>query len=163
MVNNTQYKEMAYLAGPFFNAAQKEVIFEIEKIIKAVGLRCYSPMRDTGVFTPGSALEPSKIFKANVEHLQGVDLVVAVTDGKDVGTIFECGFAFALGVPIVYVWLSGKPEDKFNIMLAESGFAVARTLDELADCLRQGHHSGIFTSRVNPMEALRRHYEGEVE
>jgi len=56
------------------------------------------------------------------------DIVIASTEGKDMGTLFECGYAFAKNKPVVYY---APNIHKFNLMLAKSARAVALTPDSL--------------------------------
>ena len=62
--------------------------------------------------------------------------MVCVTDDKDVGTIWEAGYAFARRVPILYVWLGYEPHMKFNIMLAASGKTVVHTYEDFVHQLQ---------------------------
>ena len=66
----------------------------------------------------------------------GVIVLVAVTDHKDIGTIFECGVAYLATTPIIYYaeTLGNKP---FNLMLAESGVAIVRSPEELLTLIVQ--------------------------
>ena len=57
------------------------------------------------------------------------------TRDKDIGTIWEAGFAFAHQKPIVY-FCAGLPEGaKFNLMLARSGIKVCTSFEDLEDYL----------------------------
>ena len=46
----------------------------------------------------------------------------AVTNGKDMGTLFECGYAFANKIPLIY--FAEGLDGQFNLMLARSAVAV---------------------------------------
>ena len=59
------------------------------------------------------------------------------TRDKDIGTIWEAGFAFAHQKPIVY-FCAGLPEGaKFNLMLARSGVKVCTSFEDLEDYLNR--------------------------
>ena len=61
--------------------------------------------------------------------------MIVNTRDKDIGTIWEAGFAFANEVPIVY-FCAGLPAGaKFNLMLARSGIKVCTSFEELEDYL----------------------------
>ena len=67
---------------------------------------------------PGSCVHP---FSGNLHHIETADFLIVNTRDKDIGTIWEAGYAYANEVPIVY-FCAGLPEGaKFNLMLARSG------------------------------------------
>lgn len=67
----------------------------------------------------------------NVRGIEESELVIAITDDKDMGTIFEAGHAYASGVPVIYVAFTLGKDGMFNLMLAESGKAACKTVEEL--------------------------------
>ena len=58
------------------------------------------------------------------------NIIFAITDGKDMGTIWEAGFSYASKKPIIYFaeHLNGRP---FNLMLAKTGRFAANEQDLL--------------------------------
>lgn len=108
-----------YLAGGWFTPEQEEE-----------HSRIYVLLKDTfDVFNPRLAGEVKgktdddflqEILEGNINNIKTADVVVMIYDGKDTGTIWEAGYAFGIGTPIVYYAekLNGKP---FNIMLAKTG------------------------------------------
>lgn len=123
---------MIYIAGPFFNPEQITVINNIRQLIEEIDLPYFSP-KDECMFQEG-VTTPEDVLNVNIFGLNRSKLVVCVTDGKDPGTMFEAGWCYAKNVPIIYVWLTGKKEQKFNLMLAASG-SVVRTMSQLRDAL----------------------------
>ena len=121
-----------YIAGPFFNQYETGIINRIKSILDTYRYEYFSP-KDELMFKPG-VTTPEDILRANVNGLMKADLLVCVTDGKDPGTMFEAGWAFAKGLPIIYIWLTGTKEQKFNVMLAATG-SVVRSLDQLCKAL----------------------------
>lgn len=121
-----------YIAGPFFNQYETGIINRIKSILDTYRYEYFSP-KDELMFKPG-VTTPEDILRANVNGLMKADLLVCVTDGKDPGTMFEAGWAFAKGLPIIYIWLTGTKEQKFNVMLAATG-SVVRSLDQLYKAL----------------------------
>jgi nucleoside 2-deoxyribosyltransferase len=109
------------------------------------------------VFLPQAAieqletLEAEAIFRLDVEGVRSADAVVAVLDGADPdsGTSFECGLAFALGIPIVAVRtdfraggdaLPGQRVPTINLMLSQAVSAevlLASPSTSLDDVTRQ--------------------------
>jgi len=116
-----------YIAGPWFNKEQMDRLEHIKTIISELDLEYFSP-KDESQFKQGD--DPAIILQTNVLAIQDCTAIVVITDGKDTGTIWEAGYAYALQKPILYVWLTHQPEQKFNLMLGASG-AVAMNYDEL--------------------------------
>lgn len=116
----------AYIAGPFFSPSQLAIIEAIKKELVQLGIEYFSP-KDESMFKQGD--EPKVILDLNLRAILMSDLVIAVTDDKDVGTMFECGYAHSHGIPILYVWLGRKDGQKFNLMLAASGGVVHKVCD----------------------------------
>lgn len=109
-----------YLAGPFFNEEQIERIEFIETLLETYDFDIFSP-RQASLIKPGcSQEEMMKTFEGNVTHIDNADFVLAVLDGNDAGTMFECGYAYAKNIPVMY-FNETRPEDKGpNLMLALS-------------------------------------------
>ena len=119
-----------YIASPFFNPLQVQIVEDIKKALNDIGVDFYSP-KDANLFENFKDMDPKVIFEENVVNILNRDAVVVVTDGKDVGTIFEAGFAYASKIPIVYVWLDRPEGAKFNLMLSQSGRTVVGSISEL--------------------------------
>jgi len=118
----------AYIAAPFFNSKQLEIVETIKQTLEQLDIGYFSP-KDESMFKQGD--DPVKILDLNCAAIKSSDFIIVVTDDKDVGTIWEAGYAHAKYIPILYVWLGYQPHMKFNIMLAASGEAVVRTYGEL--------------------------------
>jgi nucleoside 2-deoxyribosyltransferase len=130
-----------YIAGPFFNDKELDVIEKIKMIIETYNFKYFSP-KDELMYKPG-VTTPEDILRKNVEGLIKSDLLIVVTDGKDPGTMFEAGWAYAKGVPMIYVWLTGTKEQKFNVMLAATG-SVVRSFNQLFQALDDIRDTGEF-------------------
>ena len=61
--------------------------------------------------------------------------MIVNTRDKDIGTIWEAGFAYANNVPIIYFCQGLPPGAKFNLMLARSGVKVCTSYEELENYL----------------------------
>lgn len=72
----------------------------------------------------------TRIFLANILGILTSDIVICSTEDKDLGSIFEAGYAFATGKPIIYVNFNLQ-NNSFNLMLSESSIAVAKSAKEL--------------------------------
>jgi nucleoside 2-deoxyribosyltransferase len=84
-----------------------------------------------------TTLDADAIFQVDVDGVRSADAVVAILDGADPdsGTSFECGLAYALGLPIVAVRsdfraggdaLPGQKLATINLMLSQ---ACSRIVD----------------------------------
>lgn len=145
-----------YLAGPFFNDHQIEVLAGIEDLMDEFEMGYFSP-RWCGVIDEKSTdIEKRAIFHKDIESIQNSRYVFAITDGKDMGTLFECGYAFANNVPIVYIALELK--GPFNLMLAKSALRVVRSMDELRKMLCES-----VKEKGRHIVIKHKDYEGEIE
>lgn len=124
-----------YVAGGWFNCEMLKAVKEIEDFVDRWFNLPFKP-RTQNLGVAGS--DWNYIFKQNVEHLSNADLVIASTVDKDMGTIWECGYAFAKGIPIVY-YTPGI--DKVNLMLSKSG-KIAKTTGDLFKILIEGKEIG---------------------
>ena len=138
-----------YLASPFFNDEQVEREERIKKKLRDLGITVLSPKEFC--FCPSDASDElrEKVFADNINHINEADAVFAITNGKDMGTIFEAGYAYAINKPIIYFCegLSGQ----FNLMLAQSG-RIVLTDDSFT---LENIQSALNGSRVK--------FEGEIE
>jgi nucleoside 2-deoxyribosyltransferase len=118
-----------YIASPFFNEEQLERVMFIEDILKEHDFEYFSPRLDTYVKPNSNNNERNNAFYANLNAIDDAQLIVVITDGKDVGTIFEAGYAYAKGIRIIYFaeTLGDKP---FNLMLAISGSKICKSRKE---------------------------------
>lgn len=124
-------KYHAYIASGWFNEAQEESRQMVLNACKRSSLKIYSPKEEI-VCNPAAGLEERKaVFDSNVDAIRNSLFVICNTQDKDMGTIFEAGVAHTLSKPIIYFahGLAGN----FNLMLAESGNAVATNEDELVE------------------------------
>jgi hypothetical protein len=106
-----------YLAGPFFTAAQRWLIEQARAGLKAQGLNVFSPFHDIGL---GPAQE---VAQEDLAALSDSDVVLAIVDGLDAGTLFEIGYARALGLPVV-AFVENEPEEPLK-MVVGGGCKVA--------------------------------------
>lgn len=100
----SQHKKV-YLAGPFFNLAQRWLIEEFYVALRDSGIRVFSPLHDVG---RGG---PEVVYAADMDGLRKSGVVLACLDGLDPGTIYEVGYAHRLGIPVVAFVSAEPPED----------------------------------------------------
>jgi nucleoside 2-deoxyribosyltransferase len=135
-----------YLAAPLFTQAERSWNLRLAALLSGVGHAVFLPQAEVLAI---ETLEAEAIFRVDIDGVCSADAIVAVLDGADPdsGTSFECGLAFALGIPIVLVRtdfraggdaLPGQKLSTVNLMLAQSASAVVNmpsplaSLDELA-------------------------------
>lgn len=124
-----------YLAGPWFHEGQLGRLESVKSSLLNAGFEVFSP-KDENLVQADSKLDwREQAFNANIEHIDKASFVLAITDGKDVGTIFETGYAYAHNIPVVY-FAETLGDNEFNLMLAQSGVHVVRSFDQLTSDLR---------------------------
>ncbi|URD45480.1 PfkB family carbohydrate kinase (plasmid) [Pseudomonas sp. BYT-5] len=100
------YQPQVYLAGPFFSLAQLWLVREARNDLRGMGLRVFSPYHDVG---RGSA---DDVVEKDLQGIRDCDLLFAIGDGLDAGTIYEIGYARALEKPVVMYSENESEEDK---------------------------------------------------
>lgn len=126
-----------YIAAPFFNPDQVTRVELVKAILETKGLTYFSPKDDSAVEDINDPENRKKVFALNHNSISASKGVIAITDGKDPGTIWEAGFAYSENIPVIYIafTLGNAP---FNLMLAESGIAACRNVEELKKAI-DGH------------------------
>ena len=126
-----------YLASGWFNPTQESELTQLEKIFddRSNDFELASPRR-IFVCPPDASKEvQDETFFGNLKHIQQSDFLLVNTRDKDIGTIWEAGYAHAYKKPIVY-FCAGLPKGaKFNLMLARSGIKVCTSFEQLEDYL----------------------------
>lgn len=144
-------ERIIYLAGPFFNPHQLQVIEDLKEIIADCQFTVFSP-KDECMFKQG-VTTPEEVLNINLIGMRQAELMVVVTDGKDPGTMFESGWAYANQLPIIYAWFSGLPGQKFNLMLGATG-SIVRNYAELRRSLHDAYSTGTVVRRNWNMEEI---------
>ena len=120
-----------YIAAPFFNNDQITRVELVKSLLENKGLTYFSPKDDSAVENINDPENRKRVFALNHESISASKGVIAITDGKDPGTIWEAGFAYANNIPVIYIAFTLGKDGQFNLMLAESGVAACRTVEEL--------------------------------
>lgn len=102
----TGYRPSVYLAGPFFTLAQLWIVEQARTALRDMGLEVFSPYHDVG---HGSA---NDVVAHDLAGIDRTDLVFAITDGLDAGTVYEIGYAHAKGKPVVVYSENETADDK---------------------------------------------------
>jgi len=147
-------KVKVYLASGWFNPVQAEELDYLEKIFDSRQDRfeLASPRR-IFVCPPDAPKEvQDQTFAGNLHHIETADFLLVNTRDKDIGTIWEAGYAYAHKKPIVY-FCFGLPEGaKFNLMLARSGVKVCTSFMQLEEYLGRCFEGGEFNLLVEPYD-----------
>lgn len=137
------YKDMkVYFASPWFNPEQAEREERVKGKLRELGFNVWSPKDNSSLSPITDPVIREKIFSANVENIKSCDILFAIADGKDMGTIWEAGFANGLNetlklnplrdkIVIVYYCESLGPNGQFNLMLAQSGDITVTKFEDL--------------------------------
>lgn len=95
-----------YLAGPFFSMAQLWLVEEARNAFLSMGLQVFSPYHDVG---HGTADE---VVQKDIDAIRKCELMLAIGDGLDAGTLYEIGYARALGKTVIMYTENESEEDK---------------------------------------------------
>lgn len=92
-----------YLAGPLFTAAERAWNDRLAAALRGKGFEVVLPQEEATKYMLGDSIDFAGIFTTCLEGIRSMDVVVAVLDGVDVdsGTAFECGYAYAIGKPVI--------------------------------------------------------------
>lgn len=137
-INNVK----VYFASPWFNPEQAEREDRVKNKLRELGFNVWSPKNnceDNYEFSPAAdEVTRKKIFGDNCENIISCDIVFAITDGKDMGTIWEAGFANGCNTgirasdPIIIIYYCETlGNGQFNLMLAQSGDIVVTKFEDL--------------------------------
>lgn len=103
-------KRQVYLAGPFFDLAQVWMVEEARKNLAESGLKVFSPVHEIGY---GNA---QQVVQQDLDAIKASDIIFAIADGLDSGTMYEIGYARALGKPVI---VYSEREGENNLKMAE--------------------------------------------
>ncbi|MEH7748799.1 nucleoside 2-deoxyribosyltransferase [Neobacillus drentensis] len=117
-----------YLAGPFFNSEQIDLIEKLEIILFNKGLNVFSPRKYKSKFPFGSYQWQNQNFVTDVNAIQFSDIIFAVYNDQDPGTMWEVGFAWSLKKPII---IFNTKEKVVNLMITQSLHAYLDSFDKV--------------------------------
>lgn len=100
------FRPTVYLAGPFFTLGELWLVEQARTNLREMGLAVFSPYHDVG---RGSAED---VVELDLKAIHECDLLFAIGDGMDPGTVYEVGYARALGKPVVWYSENESAEDK---------------------------------------------------
>lgn len=110
-----------YLAGPFFSMHELWLVEQVRAELEGMGLRVFSPFHEVG-----TGMDAVQTASQDLQGLDAADMVFALLDGLDAGTIFEVGYAQRSRKPIVALVHKVDPGDL--TMLVGTGTSVESDL-----------------------------------
>ncbi|MCD1295413.1 nucleoside 2-deoxyribosyltransferase [Methanocella sp. CWC-04] len=138
-----------FLAGPFFTEEEAGRLDKVKTALEKLGYEVYSTSHRNNRINLNSAVEKTIRFRLLCEEISKSDGVFAVLDGKDAGTIWEMGYAFAIGKPVI-AFIERDPY--FSLMIDRSsaylvGFEniTEKIADHLKNDIDQTPKLGIYT------------------
>jgi nucleoside 2-deoxyribosyltransferase len=131
-----------FLNAPLSNIAAQTLNTKIKRVLEEEGFICISPQE---ILPPSTNVDSREILKQNVEFVKQCDIILSVLDAPGEGVIFELGFAYAIGKPIVAFRSNrlsylGKVIEGLWSELPES--QKAASIDELRTRLKHFRASG---------------------
>ena len=121
-----------YLASPFFDEFELDCVRRAEDILTKRGFELFSPRLNE--VERDKAEEPgfwsAETFENDRRNIDLSDVVVMLYHGgySDSGTAWECGYAYAKGLPVVVVHVR---EDADSNLMVSQGCRANVTLEEL--------------------------------
>ena len=127
-----------YLASGWFSPEASQELDSLEEYFGNLELVDMAAPRQIFVCPPNAPKEvQDQTFEGNLHHIETADFVFVNTRDKDIGTIWEAGYAYAHNKPIIY-FCAGLPSNaKFNLMLARSGIKVCTSMEQLNEYMNR--------------------------
>lgn len=139
-----QYK--IYLASGWFNSRQMETMDLVRDLLSELGFVVYAPYYDGLVLSKESTEQERKnIFMENLRAIRNSDMMIAVVDDFETGTVWEMGYAYgALKQDQSVVLFSAVPGRGLNVMLQQSCDCFVIGVGMLEKSLRNFVENGNF-------------------
>lgn len=123
-------KIKVYLAGPFFSKGEMVTMLFLYSALKKCGFTVFSPWHAKGIVH--GIKDAHATFILNRDEIDKSDIVVAILDYEDAGTVWECGYAYARKIPI---YAFQTTADNLNLMVRFSTKSSCSSLRCLIDIL----------------------------
>lgn len=138
-VQPSEIKYDVYIASGWFNERERKALNMVRAICTAFDMNAYDPERNSPQIGQNPTDEERKAnFDANLNAIKHSMFVIASTEGKDMGTIWECGYASANGIP-VFGFAPFLPDGAaFNLMLANSMLEVFTDVNDMIKYFEEG-------------------------
>ena len=124
-----------YIAAPFFNPVQLAKVQNIEHALN--GVCAYHSPRSVSVLQDIPEEDRRehiiRTFVNNIDRLDWCTHMIAVIDDRDIGTLWEMGYAYAKGVVVASYSGAGYG---LNVMLSESVVYHCINIEQIVPALR---------------------------
>ena len=145
-------KPRIYLASGWFNFEQKKQMDEVYEALcelrEESKIEFFSPFYDGIVLKkndPELRARMKEVWELDISKVVDADLIVAVTQDYDVGTIFECGYGSASGC--IILCYNSQPELGLNLMLAQEARGFLKTPDTLKEAI-ESYIKAFYTNEL---------------
>ena len=115
-----------YLAAPLFTHAERQWNQELATALVNASHNVWLPQEMAGLALKTDKLNLKTIFSNAINGISAADFIIAIFDGTDPdsGTAFECGYAYALNIPIIGIRTDFRrggddQETNVNLMLSQ--------------------------------------------
>lgn len=136
-----------FLSGPFFNREEIARLDRARHELEAEGFEVYSTYHRNGRIDLGNAWEKAGRFRLLCDEVRKSDALFAVLDGRDPGTVWEMGYAFAAGKPVI----AFCERDPFFSLMIDGSSACLVGFENIGarvnDCLKTG---GVSAQKFRP-------------
>lgn len=123
-----------YLAAPFFDEKEIEIVEKVKEILRAKNLDVFAPIENQHKDLEFGSMEwRNTVFNSDVKGIDDADVVVAINckgNYDDSGTMWEIGYSYAKNIPVIVVNVTGET---INLMIANSLHAVITSYKELEE------------------------------
>ena len=119
--------QKVYIASDMFSTYRKGLINKMASCLRRMGREVYVPHEhdiEDGWNMPNKEWG-KRVFEEDVKALDWCDTVIYFCEGMtgDIGSAWECGYAYAKGKKI-YIEYLGDKDDKISLMVANSATVV---------------------------------------
>jgi nucleoside 2-deoxyribosyltransferase len=104
-------RNAVYIAAPFFTIAERWMVRETRNALHDCGATVFSPLHDVDVKNNRSKLTDREIASLDLKGLEDSDVIFAVANGIDPGTLFEVGYGIAKGKRVIVLVENINPND----------------------------------------------------
>lgn len=119
--------QKVYIASDMFSTYRKGLINKLAKALRRTGCEVYVPHEHDieGGWSMSNKEWGRRVFEEDVKALDWCDTVIYFCEGMsgDIGSAWECGYAYAKGKKI-YIYYLGNKDDKISLMVANSATVV---------------------------------------
>lgn len=122
-----RWRLKVYLASGWFTEEQKRMMDKVRNCLLDCNLEVFAPYYDALM----DESQSREIFECDTGKIRWADFIVAVINVFDPGTIWEWGYAYGIGKPVI-AYYEG-PEMKLSPMLEQSYTSLAVGIEQLRE------------------------------